>query len=76
MVHLVDAPVRMLDEIERVLKPDGLLFIADLKRSWLALVEREIRAALTLSEAEDLLKRSTLRQGSFSSELLWWRYEA
>ena len=35
MVHLVDDPIRMLNEIERVLKQGGLLFIADLRRSWL-----------------------------------------
>jgi ubiquinone/menaquinone biosynthesis C-methylase UbiE len=48
MVHLVKDPVRMLDEIERVLAPDGFLFIADLRRSWLGLLEKEIQSAVTL----------------------------
>ena len=42
MVHLVEDPTAMLDEIERVLAPDGLLLIAGLRRSWFGLVEGEI----------------------------------
>jgi len=75
MVHLVDDPIRMLDEMERVLAPGGFLFIADLRRSWLGIVEREIKSALTLEEARDLLRRSRVREGTFSSSLLWWRFE-
>jgi ubiquinone/menaquinone biosynthesis C-methylase UbiE len=76
MVHLVENPVGMLDEIERVLAPDGFLFIADLRRSWLGLVEGEIKSAFTLGEARDLFRGSRLRQGAFSWGLLWWRFEA
>jgi ubiquinone/menaquinone biosynthesis C-methylase UbiE len=75
LVHLVEDPVAMLNEIERVLAPGGLLFIADLRRSWLGWIEREIRSALTLAEAKELLGRSALRPGVFSKDLLWWRYE-
>lgn len=76
MVHIVERPVEMLDEIERILAPGGLLFIADLRRSWLALFEKEIKSALTIAEAQSLFSQSKLRQGSFSSDLLWWRFEA
>jgi ubiquinone/menaquinone biosynthesis C-methylase UbiE len=75
MAHLVDDPVKMLDEMERVLVSDGSLFVADLRRSWLGLIEKEIRSALTLEEAKDLFSQSRLRAGSFSSNLLWWRFE-
>ncbi len=75
MVHLVEDPVRMLDEIERILVPNGLLFIADLRRSWAGLIEREIKSALTLKEARDLLSQSNLREGLFSRSFIWWRFE-
>ncbi len=76
MVHLVDAPIKMLNEMERVLAPSGHLFIADLRRSWLGFVEKEIRSGLTLSEAREMIGRSELRPGVLSRGLLWWRYEA
>ncbi len=75
MVHLVEDPIRMLNEMERILKPDGFLFIADLRRSWLGIIEKEIKSSLTLSEARELFKQSRLRQGVFSSSFLWWRFE-
>lgn len=75
MVHLVEDPIRMLNEIERVLVPGGFLFIADLRRSWFGLIEQEIRSSLTISEARDLFRRSQLRQGIFSWGLIWWRFE-
>lgn len=76
MVHLVEDPIRMLNEIERILTPGGFLFIADLRRSWLGLFEKEIRASLTLDEAKELLQSSNLRQGILSKDLIWWRFEA
>jgi ubiquinone/menaquinone biosynthesis C-methylase UbiE len=76
VVHLMPDPIRMLNEIERVLVPGGFLFIADLRRSWLGLIEAEIKSALTLGEAKVLFGRSRLRPGVFSSQLVWWRFEA
>lgn len=76
MVHLVDDPAKMLNEIERVLRPAGYLFIVDLRRSWLGLVEAEIKSALNTKEARELLSQSRLRAGKFSGSLLWWRFEA
>ena len=75
MVHLVEDPISMLNEMERILKPGGFLFIADLKRSWLGIIEKEIKSSLTLSEARVLFKQSKLREGGFSSSFLWWRFE-
>ncbi|UCE07675.1 MAG: class I SAM-dependent methyltransferase [bacterium] len=75
MVHLVEDPISMLNEMERILKPDGFLFIADLRRSWLGIIEKEIKSSLTLSEASELFKQSSLREGVFSSSFLWWRFE-
>jgi ubiquinone/menaquinone biosynthesis C-methylase UbiE len=75
MVHLVEDPVQMLNEMARILAPNGFVFIADLRRSWLALIENEIKSALTLDEAKTLLGQTRLPHGSFSSNILWWRFE-
>jgi ubiquinone/menaquinone biosynthesis C-methylase UbiE len=75
MAHLVDDPVQMLNEIERILVPDGCLFIADVRRSWIGLLDKTFKSALTLDEARESVGRSNLRDGRFSSSLLWWRFE-
>jgi ubiquinone/menaquinone biosynthesis C-methylase UbiE len=76
MVHIVQHPIQMLNEIERILVPDGSLFIVDLRRSWLGLFEREMKASLTLQEAKTLFAQSKLRAGDFSANLIWWKFEA
>jgi ubiquinone/menaquinone biosynthesis C-methylase UbiE len=75
MVHLVEDPVQMLNEMERILAPNGFVFVADLRRSCLGLIEKEITHALTLDEARALFHQSRLRKGVFSSGMLWWRFE-
>jgi ubiquinone/menaquinone biosynthesis C-methylase UbiE len=76
MVHLVENPVQMLNELERILVPDGYLFIADIKRSWIGFLDKTFKSALTLDEARELVDQSNVPEGSFSSNLLWWRFEA
>jgi ubiquinone/menaquinone biosynthesis C-methylase UbiE len=76
MVHWVSDPISMLSEIERILKPDGNLFIKDLKYSWLRMLESEIGKAFTLAQAKSLISDSKLREGSFSESLLWWNFES
>jgi ubiquinone/menaquinone biosynthesis C-methylase UbiE len=75
MVHVVENPVEMLGELERILAVDGHLFIVDIRRSWVGLLEREFFSALSVTEAEQLLNESTLRKGEMTSTTLWWRYE-
>jgi ubiquinone/menaquinone biosynthesis C-methylase UbiE len=76
MLHIVEDPVAMLDEMERVLALDGVLFMADIRRSWVGLLDKVFRSALTVEEARTLVRRSKLREGAFTSDLLWWRYQA
>ncbi len=76
MLHIVEDPVAMLDEMERVLVPDGVLFEADIRRSWVGWFDKVFKSGLTIEEAGALVRRSKLREGVFSSDLLWWRYEA
>ena len=75
MVHLVENPVLMFNEIRRVLKAEGRFFIKDLRRSWLSIFEREIKSTYSKKEALDIINKSDLQSGKFSSRLLWWNYE-
>jgi ubiquinone/menaquinone biosynthesis C-methylase UbiE len=75
MAHIVEHPTQLLNEIERILVPDGSLYIVDLRRSWLGLFEKEMKSSLTLEEARTVVGQSRLREGSFSSSLIWWRSE-
>ena len=75
MLHIVENPVKQLDEVERVLKPDGLCFIADIKRSWLVnLFEKVSKTAFTMKEASELIAQSSLRKGKLTNGFIWWEY--
>jgi ubiquinone/menaquinone biosynthesis C-methylase UbiE len=76
MVHLVDKPVQMLNEIERILMPGGYLYIADLRRSLLGFVESEIRSGLTIAESREVFDQSEIRTGDLTWSVLWWKFEA
>ena len=77
MLHIVENPVKQLDEIERVLKPDGLCFIADIKRSWfISLFEKVSRSGFTAKEAAAIIAQSKIRKGDLSNGFIWWEYRA
>jgi ubiquinone/menaquinone biosynthesis C-methylase UbiE len=75
MLHLVHDPVKMLNEIERVLKQEGSFFISDLKKSIFSFFEKEIQYAFTVKEVIEIIARSNLPVSKFSSDLIWWRYQ-
>jgi ubiquinone/menaquinone biosynthesis C-methylase UbiE len=75
-LHVIDDPVAMLDEIERVLAPDGILLISDIKRSWLSLFKPALKMAYTPAEVEQFLEHSRLRSCRFHNHLLWFALEA
>lgn len=75
MLHLVKEPVKMLNEIRRVLKPDGFFFITDLRKSFLGLIEKEIKSSFTFEETRKTIDKSNLSNGKLSSELIFWRYQ-
>jgi ubiquinone/menaquinone biosynthesis C-methylase UbiE len=71
ILHTVDDPVAMLDEIERVLSPTGILLLSDIKRSRLGLIIPVLRTAYTTAEFKELLHRSKLRPGKLSESVFW-----
>ena len=76
VLHHVAEPVAMLHELERVLSPEGMLYIADIRRSRLAsLFDKAFREALSYGEVLALLYEAKLPKDPFTSGFLWWRYE-
>ena len=75
MLHLVAEPVIMLNEIERVLKPDGFFFITDLRKSILGFLEKEIKSVFTVEGTKKIIAKSNLLRGQFSSSLIWWKLQ-
>jgi ubiquinone/menaquinone biosynthesis C-methylase UbiE len=74
MLHIVDDPVAMLNEMERVAKPGGKILITDLRRIWLGFIVKKLRTAFTLEEAAAVIKKSDLRPGRGSKGPFWWDY--
>lgn len=74
MLHVVEDPVRMLNEMERVAKPDGKIMITDLNRNFLAFFLKKFRTAFTKEEAIKIIEKSNLRPGTVSTGLFWYDY--
>ena len=70
-LHLLSDPVKMLDEIQRVLKPGGKFYIRDYRRTWLGLLSGHIRACYSPQEATVLLKQSNLKNWKVKGGIFW-----
>ena len=60
-LRVVDDPIAMLNEFERVLRPGGKFLINDAIRSWRALFFPPLRSAYSKREIEGLFEKSNLR---------------
>jgi len=74
MFHIVENPVTMLNEIERVATVDGRIMITDLRRIWLGLFMKKFKTALTMDEALEIIGQSNLRKGRRAKGLFWLDY--
>jgi len=74
MLHIVENPVRMLNEIERVVKPGGKILMSDLRRSVLGVIAKKLSTAFSLEEAQQIIEQSNLRSGEYGKGLYWWDY--
>ncbi len=74
MLHIVDDPVVMLNEIERVTKKQGIIMMTDLRRIWLSLVVKKLKTAFVLDEAKEIINKSNMRPGRYSKGPFWWDY--
>jgi len=70
-LNVVEDPVAMLNEIERVLSPAGRLLLSAIKRSWVGIFMPIFKTAYTLQEVEEILKRSRLRPWKIYERFFW-----
>jgi len=70
-LHLLNKPITMFDEVQRVLHHSGRFIISDFRRSWWGAFTPHIRAAYSPREIEDLLGRSKLGNWAVQDGLLW-----
>ena len=70
-LHLTEDPVRMLNEVDRVLKPEGRIFMSDLRRSWLGIFSVHLRASYSPAEVRCLLSESKLRNWRVKDYFFW-----
>lgn len=64
----------MLNEIERVAKPDARILITDLRRFWLGFFAKKFSTTFTLNEATGIIQQSKLRTGTPKNGPIWWDY--
>lgn len=74
MLHIVEDPVTMLNEMERVLKPDGELISQNVRRSWIGILEPIVKSAYTPSEVKDLITQSNLRPCKYDKSFMWLNF--
>lgn len=70
-LHLLKNPVRMLNEIQRVLKPGGRFLVSDFRRSWLGILTEHVRSAYSAEEVRDLLRQSELQNWKVKDSFFW-----
>jgi ubiquinone/menaquinone biosynthesis C-methylase UbiE len=70
-LHLLQNPVRMFDEVQRVLNSDGKFIISDFRRSLLGIFTAHIRASYSPDEVTNLLNQSELLNWEVKNSFLW-----
>jgi ubiquinone/menaquinone biosynthesis C-methylase UbiE len=70
-LHLIKSPIKMFNEIHRVLKPKGRFFISDFRRSWLGIFTNHFRASYSPKEVKDLLSQSKLQDWEVKDYFFW-----
>ena len=75
-LHVVNDPVAMLSECERVLEPGGILLVKNIRRSWLGWLDAVFRTAYTPAEVRDLIQKSRLRPCRVTADVFTLLIEA
>ncbi|MBU7010653.1 MAG: class I SAM-dependent methyltransferase [Theionarchaea archaeon] len=70
-LHLLEDPVQMFNEVQRVLTCEGRFFISDFRRSLLGIFTVHIRASYSSKEVRDLLNKSELQNWEVKDSFFW-----
>jgi ubiquinone/menaquinone biosynthesis C-methylase UbiE len=70
-LHLLDEPLPMLNECERVRAEHGALVLRSVRRSWLGLLDPIFRTGYTVTELADLCRRSTIQHWRIKANLMY-----
>jgi ubiquinone/menaquinone biosynthesis C-methylase UbiE len=75
-LHLVENPLKMFNEVQRILKPGGKFFISDFRRSFLGLLTAHIRASYSAEEVRAFLTQSDLEDWQIKDSFLWLKIQS
>ena len=74
MLHVVEDPVKMSNEMRRVCKPNGIIMMTDLRRNALAYLVKKLKTSYTKREAAEILQKTDIKEGNFTKGPFWWDY--
>jgi len=70
-LHLIMNPIKMFNEIHRVLKSKGKFFISDFRRSWIGIFSKHVRASYSPKEVKTFLSQSELQNWKVKDYFFW-----
>lgn len=70
-LHLIMNPIKMFNEIHRVLKTKGKFFISDFRRSWIGIFSKHVRASYSPKEVKTFLSQSELQNWKVRDYFFW-----
>ena len=70
-LHLIMNPIKMFNEIHRVLKPKGKFFISDFRRSWIGIFSKHVKASYSPKEVKTFLSQSELQNWKVKDYFFW-----
>ena len=70
-LHLIMNPIKMFNEIHRVLKTKGKFFISDFRRSWIGIFSKHVRASYSPKEVKTFLSQSELQNWKVKDYFCW-----
>lgn len=74
LLHIVESPEKLLNEINRLVKPDGKIIITDLRRGFLALFIKKFSTAYSLKEAQTIFNKTSIPTVKLTKGFFWWDY--